>query len=522
METSNEQMTRPKLSGYEFWRQTLGGARLIVAPMVDQSELAWRLLSRRYGAELCYTPMFHAGQFVKDPKYREDALASCSEDRPLIVQFCANDPQLFLQAALLAQDHCDAVDLNLGCPQAIARRGHYGAFLQDEWDLIYTMVNLCHQKLKVPITCKIRVFEDIGKTVKYAQMIESAGCQLLTVHGRTREQKGMATGLASWEHIKAVKQKLKIPVFANGNIQYMSDVERCMEEAGVDGVMSAEGNLHNPALFHGISPPIWKMAEEYLDLVDKYPCPLSYIRGHLFKLCHHFLCVHTDIREVLGNAKQLDEVKRSVQMVKERCKLEADNETSDSSNSKSDLPLPYWLCQPYVRPSPKVETGIQESKPRESKKRPLEDLLENVEDAHLLSRNQLKKLLRNPSKNFQVKRQFESCGLCPNPMGLKCLFSMCRQCCKAKTKAETLDCPGHKFMRKTKEMERLKKNPDSKTCKQTKTISGEHSHNTVTEMHIHDKGSQGDSLESANNKTEGASLVNSMEDPKLNLESHCD
>jgi hypothetical protein len=67
--------------------------------------------------------MFHSSCFVKDIKYRREAIQSCPEDRPLILQFCGNDPKTVLEAALLAQDHCDAIDINLGCPQAIGERG---------------------------------------------------------------------------------------------------------------------------------------------------------------------------------------------------------------------------------------------------------------------------------------------------------------------------------------------------------------------------------------------------------------
>ncbi|PNI21568.1 DUS1L isoform 6 [Pan troglodytes] len=270
------------------------------------------------------------------------------------------------------------------------------------------MILLAHEKLSVPVTCKIRVFPEIDKTVRYAQMLEKAGCQLLTVHGRTKEQKGPLSGAASWEHIKAVRKAVAIPVFANGNIQCLQDVERCLRDTGVQGVMSAEGNLHNPALFEGRSPAVWELAEEYLDIVREHPCPLSYVRAHLFKLWHHTLQVHQELREELAKVKTLEGIAAVSQELKLRCQEEISRQ--EGAKPTGDLPF-HWICQPYIRPGPRE--GSKEKAGARSKR-----ALEEEEcGTEVLSKNKQKKQLRNPHKTFDpsLKPKYAKCDQCGNP-----------------------------------------------------------------------------------------------------------
>jgi tRNA-dihydrouridine synthase 1 len=85
-------------------------------------------------------------------------------------------------------------------------------------------------------------------------MLESAGAQILTVHGRTKEQRGARQGLADWKAIRIIKNLMSIPVIANGNIQRFEDIDACLKFTGADAVMSAEALLCNPALFANLTP----------------------------------------------------------------------------------------------------------------------------------------------------------------------------------------------------------------------------------------------------------------------------
>ncbi|XP_076900844.1 uncharacterized protein LOC143555105 [Bidens hawaiensis] len=288
-----------------YWRN-LGEPKLIVAPMVDNSELPFRMLCRKHGAHAAYTPMLHSRIFSENAKYRSQEFTTCKEDRPLFVQFCANDPEMLLEAARRVEAYCDYIDINLGCPQRIARRGNYGAFLMDNLPLIKSLVEKLAHNLHVPVSCKIRIFPDLEDTLNYAKMLEDAGCSLLAVHGRTRDEKDGKKIRANWDAIGAVKNVINIPVLANGNIRDMDDVNNCLEQTGADGVLSAESLLENPGLFEGIrTVDKGDLVVEYLKLCEKYPVPWRMIRSHVHKMLGEWFSVHPHVREDLNKQSKL-------------------------------------------------------------------------------------------------------------------------------------------------------------------------------------------------------------------------
>lgn len=392
-----------KLQGRELFA-SINSPQRIVAPMVDQSELAWRMLSRKYGATLCYTPMMHARLFATQEKYRRDMwseLDGGEQDRPLVVQFCANDPDYLLQAAKHVVGKCDAVDINFGCPQGIAKKGGYGAFLMDDWPLVYKLINKLHTELEVPVTAKIRVYEDKEKTLEYAKMVLDAGAQFLTVHGRTREMKGQKTGLADWEILRYLRDNLPKDTvfFANGNILYPEDITRCLNEVSCDAVMSAEGNLFNPAVFLDETAPLKeqhprvdKILREYYEIVKNCPGNASKIamKSHMFKILRPFLAVHTDIREMVAKVSpkhNFDAVESIVKAVEDRVAeiyAKDDIEELDVITVGEKQPwggayrtVPYWRCQPYFRPVNGVtgDKRVTEQLQENEKKRSAEDEL---------------------------------------------------------------------------------------------------------------------------------------------------
>jgi len=326
MNTERERTPEEKARHEAAWAlfARMGGAPCMgVAPMVDASELPFRMLCRKYGATMAWTPMLHSRMFAEQKKYRKKNLTTCPEDRPLAIQFCANDPDILLKAALLVQDQCDAIDINLGCPQNIAKRGNYGAFLGEQWDIVKSLVEKLAQNLSIPVICKIRILDTYERTLEYAKMIEDAGASILTVHGRTKEQKGHNQGLADLKLIAEIKRSLSIPVISNGNIRTYEEAMEALKFTGCDGVMAACGLLVNPALFSGKEVKPTQLASEYLDMCEKYPVEYHMIRGHMYKFLNGLFRVHEDLREVLHKTRSVEDCRKLVEMLNERIAQES-------------------------------------------------------------------------------------------------------------------------------------------------------------------------------------------------------
>jgi len=307
--------------GWDYFRR-IGQPRFVCAPMVNQSELPFRMLCRKYGTTLAYTPMFHAEIFGKNPTYRSDQMQVPpipASDRPLVAQFCGNDPQLLLKAAKHVEHLVDAVDINLGCPQGIAKRGHYGSFLLEESQLLHDIVSTLHQHLSIPVTCKIRRLATDEATIALVKMLEEAGAHLITIHGRTRHQLKDKVGACDFDLIRLVKQNARVPVFANGGIFSFDDVQRCLAYTGVDGVMSSEALLCNPTLFADPASPLGfssgrkdsrSVAREYLAIVgeleaQKIATDHAAIRAHLFKILYQHISLERnfDLRDELAHCE---------------------------------------------------------------------------------------------------------------------------------------------------------------------------------------------------------------------------
>ena len=293
-----------------------------LAPMFEVNDLSFRLLCRKYGIKVCWSGMINTHIWVNNPNLRERLFKTIPEDRPLIIQLSGSNEEEIIQTAKDLEGICDAIDLNLGCTQHIARRGQYGYFLvntEKKRQNVIKMVENISNSLNIPLTVKIRILNnendepDFEITTDFAKALENVGVSLLSIHGR--HKKLDKSGPVNINCFKSIVSTLKIPVIINGGIESKEEALNLIQLTGSFGVMVGKGLLKNPSMFNIDSNIIpFQLSMEYIELFKLYPDNFYIARRHIFNFYEKYIRNNEIISEKL---KTTHDINNLINIIKE-------------------------------------------------------------------------------------------------------------------------------------------------------------------------------------------------------------
>ncbi|MDX1741705.1 MAG: tRNA dihydrouridine synthase DusB, partial [Rhodothermales bacterium] len=253
---------------------------MFLAPMEDVSDPPFRVLCKRYGADLLYTEFISSGGLVHDAEGSRKKLDFSEEERPLAIQIFGGELEQVREAAGIVDGvRPDIIDINFGCPvkKVVCKDG--GAGILRNLPKMKAITEAVVEATSLPVTVKTRLGWDDGsiRIVEVARMLEDVGVQALAVHARTRSQ--MYRGDARWEWFRRIREEagLSIPLIGNGDATTPDLVKTMFDETGVDAVMVGRGAIGNPWIFRDArvfmetgelpEPPSW---EERLSVVAEH------------------------------------------------------------------------------------------------------------------------------------------------------------------------------------------------------------------------------------------------------------
>ena len=228
---------------------------VFLAPMEDVTDPAFRLLCKRFGADMVYSEFISSDALIRSIKSTERKLEIYDQERPVAIQLYGRDVESITEAAKIAESaKPDIIDLNFGCPvKKVAGKGG-GAGLLKDIPKMMEIINSVAKNVSIPVTAKTRLGWDNNSKIitTIAEQIQDNGAQALTIHGRTRAQ--MYTGDADWTLIGEVKNnpRIKIPIIGNGDITTPERAKECFDKYGVDAIMIGRGSIGQPWIFEEI------------------------------------------------------------------------------------------------------------------------------------------------------------------------------------------------------------------------------------------------------------------------------
>lgn len=223
---------------------------IVLAPMEDVTDLPFRTICKRLGADIVYTEFVNSEGLVRDSGKTKQKMMFAEEERPFGIQIYGGEETSMESAAAIAEGlRPDLLDINCGCwVKDVALRGA-GAGLLRDLPRMESIVSRIVRAVRLPVTVKTRLgwdWESI-RIVDVARMLEQCGVRALTVHCRTRAQGHQGDPDFTW--IPKIKAAVSIPIFVNGSIETPERIKQVFEETGCDGVMIGRGAINNPWLF---------------------------------------------------------------------------------------------------------------------------------------------------------------------------------------------------------------------------------------------------------------------------------
>ena len=267
-----------------------------MSPIVDVTDLPYRMLCREAGAAIAYTEMLNIGAILHDNTKTKNMLKTCKADNPSGIQITGRSVKEFEDVSKRKElRFFDLVDINCGCPSLRITGNDSGSYLLNHPDKIAEMIKVLKDK-DFTVTVKIRLGFKNNDVLKVAKIVERAGSDLLTVHAR-RATQGYGVR-ADWKWISRVKREIGIPVIGNGDVFSGEDVSKMLDIC--DGAMIARAAIGNPLIFKQIlyylrtgknreidSNARMREFSKYLKLAEKYDLielpRIKFLGGHFLR-----------------------------------------------------------------------------------------------------------------------------------------------------------------------------------------------------------------------------------------------